>query len=133
LRLPHRQFVFTFPKALRVFFSHDRKLFAEISKMIFAMVRDFYREVTGKEILTGMVIAHQTFSGYAPVEPTFPCNSSRRRIRCRGEFCVSSLLRARENDRILQAHCGTILHSEESYNRAFCPKSTLLAPLERKY
>jgi hypothetical protein len=25
LQLPHRQFVFTFPKALRVFFRNDRK------------------------------------------------------------------------------------------------------------
>ncbi len=61
LRLPHRQFVFTFPEALRVFFRHDRKLFAEISKMIFAMISDFYRQVAGKKIDTGMVIAHQTF------------------------------------------------------------------------
>jgi hypothetical protein len=61
LRLPHRQFVFTFPKALRVFFRHDRKLFAEISKMIFAMISDFYKEVAGKEICTGMVIAHLRF------------------------------------------------------------------------
>ena len=75
LRLPHRQFVFTqvawpsrsrrprpgFPKALRVFFRHDRKLFAEISKMIFSMISDFYREVSGKEISTGMVIAHLRF------------------------------------------------------------------------
>ena len=61
LRLPHWQFVFTFPKVLRVFFRHDRKLFAEISKMIFAMISDFYREVAGKEIDTGMVIAHLRF------------------------------------------------------------------------
>ena len=61
LRLPHRQFVFTFPKALRVFFRHDRKLFAKISKMIFAMISDFYREVAGKELRTGMVIAHLRF------------------------------------------------------------------------
>ncbi|MBD3425701.1 MAG: hypothetical protein GF409_00560 [Candidatus Omnitrophica bacterium] len=61
LRLPHRQFVFTFPKALRVFFRHDRKLFAELSKMIFAMISDFYREVAGRKIDTGMVIAHLRF------------------------------------------------------------------------
>jgi hypothetical protein len=50
-----------FPKALRVFFRHDRKLFAEISKMIFAIIIDFYREVAGQEIRTGMVIAHLRF------------------------------------------------------------------------
>jgi hypothetical protein len=59
LRLFHRQFVFTFPKALRVFFRHDRRLFAEILKMIFAMISDFYREVAGKEIDTIKALAFQ--------------------------------------------------------------------------
>lgn len=71
LRLPHRQFVFTFPKALRVFFRHDRKLFAEISKMIFSMISDFYRAVAGSEIDTGMVIAHQTFGDMLRWNPHF--------------------------------------------------------------
>ena len=35
LNLPHRQFVFTYPKCLRVFFRHDRKLFGEVSRLIF--------------------------------------------------------------------------------------------------
>ncbi len=33
------------PKALGVFFRHDRRLFAEISKMIFSMISDFYRNM----------------------------------------------------------------------------------------
>ena len=33
LKLPHRQFVFAIPKRLRVYFKHDRYLFADISKM----------------------------------------------------------------------------------------------------
>ena len=44
-----------------MFFRHDRRLFAEISKMIFAKVSDFYSEVAGKKIDTGMVIAHFRF------------------------------------------------------------------------
>ena len=58
LELPHRQFVFTFPKALRVFFRHDRRLFADISRLIFSIVQEFYHEVAGTPIQTGMVIAH---------------------------------------------------------------------------
>ena len=41
LRLPHRQFVFTLPKVLRVFFRHDKRLHGEISRLIYALVRDF--------------------------------------------------------------------------------------------
>ncbi len=39
--------------------------------MIFAMISDFYREVAGKEIHTGMVIAHQTFEDMLRWNPHF--------------------------------------------------------------
>ncbi len=61
LDLPHRQFVFTFPKALRIFFRNNRTLFADVSRLIFSMIREFYKDVAGTTIKTGMVIAHQTF------------------------------------------------------------------------
>ncbi|NOY07635.1 MAG: hypothetical protein GXP33_02200 [Spirochaetes bacterium] len=32
--------------------------------MIFTMIRDFYREAAGKEVRTGMVIAHQTAGNF---------------------------------------------------------------------
>jgi hypothetical protein len=41
LRLPHRQFVFTIPKVLRVFFRHDGRLHGEISRLVYGLVRDF--------------------------------------------------------------------------------------------
>jgi hypothetical protein len=37
LLLPHRQMVFTFPKVLRAFFRHDRRLYGEISKLVYRM------------------------------------------------------------------------------------------------
>jgi hypothetical protein len=43
LTLPHRQFVFSIPKALRVFFRHDQRLFAEVSSLIFSLITDFYQ------------------------------------------------------------------------------------------
>jgi hypothetical protein len=39
--------------------------------MIFSMISDFYREVTGKKIDTGMVIAHQTFGDMLRWNPHF--------------------------------------------------------------
>ena len=73
LRLPHRQFVFTFPKALRVFFRNNRKLFADISRLIFCIIKDFYNEAAEKDIKTGMVIAHQTFGDMLRWNPHFHC------------------------------------------------------------
>ncbi|MFP4378140.1 MAG: hypothetical protein ACLFP4_13940, partial [Spirochaetales bacterium] len=38
LKIPHRQFVFTLPKVLRPFFHHDRRLFAEVSRLIYRII-----------------------------------------------------------------------------------------------
>jgi len=71
LKLPHRQFVFTFPKALRGFFRYGRKLFADFSRLIFTMISEFYREAVGKNIITGMITAHQTFGDMLRWNPHF--------------------------------------------------------------
>ena len=60
LRLPHRQYVWTFPRALGVFFKHDRKLSGEVSRLIFQMIQSFYNEAAGKKIRTAAVLCFQT-------------------------------------------------------------------------
>lgn len=49
------------PKAIRPFFRHDRSLFADVSKLIYQLLREFDNKAAGRPLLTGMVIAHQTF------------------------------------------------------------------------
>ncbi len=71
LRLPHRQFVFTVPKLLRPYFKHDRKLFADVSKLIHNLVTDYYREFNGKELATGSIISHQTYGDMLRFNPHF--------------------------------------------------------------
>jgi hypothetical protein len=71
LKLPHRQFVFTMPKALRPFFRHDRRLFAEVSRLIYDILAEFYHEAAGRPVLTGMVIAHQSFGDQLRFNPHF--------------------------------------------------------------
>ena len=60
LKLPHRQFVFTLPKCLRVYFKHDRMLFSDISHLIFKMIQSYYNEVSCRQINTGLVLSYQT-------------------------------------------------------------------------
>jgi len=36
-------------------------LFAKVSRLTYDILRDFYQEAAGRPLLTGMVIAHQTF------------------------------------------------------------------------
>ncbi len=71
LGLPHRQFVFTMPKALRQFFRHDRRLFSDVSRLIYDILREFSDEAAGRQLLTGMVIAHQTFGDMLRWNPHF--------------------------------------------------------------
>lgn len=71
LKLPHRQFVFTMPKALRPFFRHDRRLFSEVSRLIYDILAEFYHEAAGRLLLTGIVVAHQTFGDMLRWNPHF--------------------------------------------------------------
>ena len=71
LNLPHRQLVFALPKALRVFFRHDRRLFADVSRLISRIIHDYYRQAAGRPMRTGLVIAHQTFGDMLRWNPHF--------------------------------------------------------------
>jgi len=60
LKLPHRQFVFTIPKLLRIYFRNDRNLFTDVSKIIFSIITDYYSEVEGTAVTSGAVVSYQT-------------------------------------------------------------------------
>ena len=60
LNLPHRQFVWTIPRILRPYFRHNRRLFSEISRLIFVIIQNFYNKASNRSIKTGMVLAYQT-------------------------------------------------------------------------
>jgi hypothetical protein len=71
LALPHRQFVFTLPKALRVFLRHDQRLFAKLARLIFNLIAEFYCTAAGKPITTAAVIAYQPFGDSLRFNPHF--------------------------------------------------------------
>ena len=73
LDLPHRQFVFTMPKALRPFFRHDRRLFAEVSRLIYTIISEFYAAAAGEPLLSGVIAAHQTFGDQLRWNPHHHC------------------------------------------------------------
>jgi hypothetical protein len=69
LRLPHRQFVFTLPKVLRLFFRHDKRLHGEISRLIYALVRDFAVEAAGRPLRMAAVVVFQTAGAFCRFHP----------------------------------------------------------------
>ena len=73
LALPHRQFVFTFPKLLRPYFRHNRRLFSEISRLIFAILQRFYDRAAKRPVRTGMVLAYQSSGEFLRWNPHYHC------------------------------------------------------------
>jgi hypothetical protein len=71
LKLPHRQYVFSFPKMLRPFFRNNKKLFSEISRLIYQMFELYYTRIGCKEARTGIITAFQTFGDFLRFNPHY--------------------------------------------------------------
>ncbi|MFQ5720844.1 MAG: transposase, partial [Acidobacteriota bacterium] len=60
--VPHRQFVFTIPKRLRIFFRFDRRLLGQLPRLAWQAVLEVYRAVLDRDdVVPGMVAAIHTF------------------------------------------------------------------------
>ena len=51
----------TLPKALRVFLRHDQRLFAQLARLIFNLIAQFYSAASGSPISSAAVVAYQPF------------------------------------------------------------------------
>jgi hypothetical protein len=61
--VPHRQWVFTIPKQLRVYFRYDRKLLGKLCRAAYDTVCEVFRmEIDADSGVPAMVGAVQTFS-----------------------------------------------------------------------
>ncbi|HOS45638.1 MAG TPA: transposase [Paludibacter sp.] len=70
-KLPHRHFVFAFPKMLRLFFRNNKKVLSDIARLICEMIIEYYKMLTGKEIRTGIVLAFQSYGDFLRYNPHF--------------------------------------------------------------
>jgi hypothetical protein len=60
--VPHRQFVFTLPRRLRIFFRFDRRLLGELPRLAWEALLQVYRAVLGRDdVVPGMVAAIHTY------------------------------------------------------------------------
>jgi len=69
LELPHRQFVFTVPKILRQYFKNDKRLFGEVSRLIFELLWGFFNLAAQRRLLCGCVASYQSFGEFARFHP----------------------------------------------------------------
>jgi len=67
---PHRQWVFSIPKRLRPWFSHDRKLLAGLSKCAWKILGGYLKHsVPYDDAVAGGVVAVQTFGDFQNFNP----------------------------------------------------------------
>jgi hypothetical protein len=60
--VPHRQYVFTLPKRLRLFFRYDRRLLGQLARVAWETVLEVCRSQVGRrDIVPGMIAGIQTF------------------------------------------------------------------------
>ncbi len=61
-KVPHRQYVFTLPKMLRIYFKYDRKLLGKLSQCAYQTVKEFFQEVIpDKAAVPGVILSIQTY------------------------------------------------------------------------
>ena len=72
-RLPHRQYVFTVPKILRLYFKYDRNLFEDVSRIISSIIQDFYNESAPAALKTASVVSYQSFGDLVRWNPHYHC------------------------------------------------------------
>ncbi|MHC4102032.1 MAG: transposase, partial [Planctomycetota bacterium] len=69
----HRQFVFTIPKRLRIFFRYDRRLLGELPRLAWQTVLEVSRAVLDRRDVTpGMIAAIHTFGQVLHFHPHLP-------------------------------------------------------------
>ena len=69
LRLPHRVLTFTVPKILRPAFRFHPRLFAEVSRLIARLVRQFHEQAARQPLLSGFVLAYQSSGDFCRFHP----------------------------------------------------------------
>jgi hypothetical protein len=68
--VPHRQFVFSIPIMLRVYFKYDRKLLTQLCHCAKESLEVFFRTVLGLDDgILGMIMVIHTFGDYARFHP----------------------------------------------------------------
>jgi hypothetical protein len=87
--VPHRQYVFSIPICLRVYFKYDRELLTEFCHCAKESLEVFFRNVLGLENgVTGLVMVIHTFGDYARFHPHAHAIVADGLFRANGTFYV---------------------------------------------
>jgi hypothetical protein len=112
-RVPHRQYVLTLPKILRVYFKHDREMMGKLCEQAHAGVLQYMRQALGKaDGQAGMVVALQSFGEYLNAHPHLHAIVSDGLFMPDGMFYVMPRLSAKWLEEIFRAKVIGMLVTE---------------------
>jgi hypothetical protein len=63
------QFVFTVPKILRPYFKNDKRLYGEVSRLIFELLSGFFNLAARRDLQCACVASYQSFGEFARFHP----------------------------------------------------------------
>jgi hypothetical protein len=69
-----------------VYFKYDRNFFEEVSKIIFSIIHEYYRETAFAAVKTGVVVSYQSFGDLMRWNPHYHCLVLEGGIDERGSF-----------------------------------------------
>ena len=91
--VPHRHFVFSIPKIIRIYFLFDRKLLTKLSRIAWDVLKLYYKNSVNKEnVIPAAAASIQTFGDFLGFNPHFHI------LTCDGCFGESGMFYASNTD-----------------------------------
>ncbi len=88
-KVPHRQYVFTIPKRLRIFFRFDRKLLGPLCRRAWETIVEVYQAILNRDdVIPGMVGGIQTHGELVHYHSHPAERDHRIRWRCHNRWCI---------------------------------------------
>ena len=117
--VPHRHWVFSIPKRLRIYFLYDRKLLKKLSLCVWKVLSAYLKHATPYEDAEpGVVAAIQSFGDFLEFHPHFHVISSDGCFYGEGSFMVSPAPNARDLENAFRQEVFKMLQAEGKINDA---------------
>lgn len=115
--MPHRQWVFSIPKRLRIYFLFDRKLLSKLSKCVWKVLSAYLKHsVPYDDAIAGAVIAIQSFGDFLGFNPHAHVIASDGCFYGSGNFMVCPTPNPKDLEDLFRYEVFKMLKSEGKIN-----------------
>lgn len=121
--IPHRQYVFTIPKILRVYFRRDRRLLGKLSQCTYKCLKVFFQvTLRKKRAVPGVIVAIQTFGDLVNFHPHLHAIVSDGLFTPNGWFYVSPKIDLKKLEALFRHQVLKMLQREGKIDEALIKK-----------